>query len=212
MLTEKIFSVAQMGAEGILWMLILLSVISIGMIFERFYTLRKMRKSSEIMHDRIRESLQSNSLKDVEEMSKDRETVEGKALSYGIRHIQQNGANGLEEIFNTFSLMQKPVLEKYLNFLGTLGSNAPFIGLLGTVLEIMRAINTIGSNQSDMSQVIVGIAGALVATAVGLMVAIPAVIAYNYFQKQVKQVLLGVDAAKELCLAYAKQQTGTQKA
>lgn len=205
MLAEKIFSIAQIGAEGILWLLILLSVLSVGMIFERFFVLRKIRTQSHRLQDRIREALQSNELKDVEEMAKDRETIEGKALGYGVRHIQQSGTKGLEEVFNTFALIEKPILEKYLNFLATLGSNAPFIGLLGTVLEIMRAINAIGTNQGDMSQVIVGIAGALVATAVGLMVAIPAVIAYNYFRKQVQTTMQGLEAVKELCLAYAKQ-------
>lgn len=205
MLTNQIFSLAQSGAEIILWLLLILSIISLGMIFERFVTLRRIRKNSERMQDRIRDSLQSNSLKEVEEMAKDRETLEGRALSYGVRHIQESGSKGLEEIFNAFSLIEKPQLERYLNFLATLGSNAPFIGLLGTVLEIMRAINAIGENQGDMSMVIVGIAGALVATAVGLAVAIPAVIAYNYFQKQVKQVLQGIESVKQICLAYAKQ-------
>ena len=187
MLTEKIFSVAQAGAEGILWLLILLSILSLGMIFERFFTLKKIRTQSENIRQKMMDSLQSNDLKQVEDLSKERETLEGRALNYGMRHISQSGSKGLSEIFNTFALLEKPLLERNLNFLATVGSNAPFIGLLGTVLEIMKAISAIGTNQGDMSQVIVGIAGALVATAVGLMVAIPAVIAYNYFQKQVKQ-------------------------
>lgn len=205
MLIEKIFSIAQTGANWILWLLLILSVISLGIIFERFVTLKKIRKDSQKMQSRIKDILHSHSLNEIEEISKDRETLEGKAVSYGFRHIKENGENGLEEIFNTFSLVEKPQLESNLNFLATLGANAPFIGLLGTVLEIMRAINTIGTNQADMAGVMVGIAGALVATAVGLAVAIPAVVAYNYFQRQVKQILQGVDTVKELCLAYAKQ-------
>ena len=102
MLVEKMFALAQAGAEGILWLLILLSIVSIGMIVERFWTLRKIRLNSEKMQLRIRESLQTNDLKGVEDMAKERETIEGKALSYGVRHIQQNGSTGLEEIFNTF--------------------------------------------------------------------------------------------------------------
>ena len=207
MLAGKILALAQSGSELILWLLLVLSVFSLGMIFERFFTLRKIRKNSERVQRRIRDSLQSNDLKDIEEMAKDRDTLEGKALSYGLRHIQERGTNGLEEVFNTFALTEKPLLEKYLNFLATLGSNAPFVGLLGTVLEIMRAINAIGESHGDMSAVIGGIANALVATAFGLAVAIPAVVAYNYFQKQVRQTLQGVEAVKQFCMAYAKQKS-----
>lgn len=204
MLTQKIFSVAQTGAESILWLLIALSVISLGIIFERFLVLRQTRKNSEKVLVKIKDSLQSNSLSDIEEIAKDKEALEGKALCYGLRHIQANGKEGLEEVFNTFALSEKPGLEKNLNFLATVGSNAPFIGLLGTVLEIMRAISTLGASQGDMSGVIVGIAGALVATAVGLFVAIPAVVAFNHFSKQVKGTLQGLETVREYCAAYAK--------
>ena len=101
--------------------------------------------------------------------------------------------------------MERPALERALSFLATIGNNAPFIGLFGTVLGIMKAFNDLSvadaaSNKAVMS----GIAEALVSTAVGLVVAIPAVMAFNYFQKQVKKVLLSVESVKELCISYAK--------
>lgn len=206
MLTQKIFVIAQSGAEAVLWLLLVLSILSIGMILERFFSLGKIKSQSRKASERIKEALQSYNLKEIEEISKDRDSLEGRALSYGLRHMKESGPEGLEEIFNTFALLEKPALERYLNFLATVGSNAPFIGLLGTVLGIMKAFNDLsvaeaGNNQAVMS----GIAEALVATAVGLLVAIPAVIAYNYFQKQVKQLLGSIESARELCLAYAKR-------
>ncbi len=204
MLTQKIFLAAQNGAEFVLWLLLALSVISVGAIIERFLTLRSIRKQSMKTLGRLREALQSASLNELEELAKDRETLEGRALSYALRHMKEKGPEGIEEIFNSFIVMERPGLERYLNFLGTIGSNGPFIGLLGTVLGIMKAFNDLGVEQ-NAAAVMSGIAEALVATAVGLFVAIPAVVAYNYFQKQVKGIIQGIEAVRELCIAYSKQ-------
>lgn len=204
MLTDKFYAIAEAGHEVTLILLILLSIFSLAFIFERYLVLRAAKRSSQKMQNRVRESLQSYSLKDIEDWSKDKETLEGRALAYGIRHIQASGAAGLEEIFNSYSLIERPKLERYLSFLATVGSNAPFIGLLGTVFGVMDAFRGLAVSQGDASAVMLGISKALVATAVGLMVAIPAVIAYNFFQRQVKSVMQGLESVKALCLAYAK--------
>jgi biopolymer transport protein TolQ len=204
MLTERLFSLAQGGAETILWILLALSVISIGLILERFLTLRQVTSRGKRIKARMREALQSNNLADLEDISKDRDSLEGRALSYGLRHVKENGTSGLPEIFNSFALLERPALERSLNFLATIGSNAPFIGLLGTVLGIMKAFRDLSQNASSGNEaVMLGIAEALVATAVGLIVAIPAVIAYNSFSRQVRSALQSLETVKELCLAYA---------
>ena len=89
-----------------------------------------------------------------------------------------------------------------LGVLGTLGNNAPFIGLFGTVLGIIKAFADLSRNQGGgASAVMAGISEALVATAVGLMVAIPAVIAFNFFQGKVRKTLARVDAVAHVVLA-----------
>lgn len=207
MLTEKLFMIAQGGAEIILWFLLILSVLSIAMILERFITLRSVRNRSERIKVRMREALASNSLEDLEELAKDRDSLEGRALAYGLRHARENGTNGLAEIFNSYALLERSSLERSLNLLATIGSNAPFVGLLGTVLGIMKAFRDLSQNLASAgnSAVMLGIAEALVATAVGLLVAIPAVVAYNYFQKQVRQALQSLESVRELCIAYASR-------
>lgn len=207
MLTEKLFNMAQGGAEAILWVLLLLSVISVALIAERWLTLRQVRSNSNKIKTRLRDALQSHNLSEIEELGKERESLEGRALSYGLRHVKESGASGLEEIFNSYALMERPQLERSLNFLATVGSNAPFIGLLGTVLGIMKAFRDLAANTggSGNEAVMLGIAEALVATAVGLIVAIPAVIAFNYFQRQVKMSIQSLEMVRDLCLAYAKQ-------
>lgn len=204
MLTERLFSLAQGGAEAILWLLLLLSVLSIGLILERWLSLRQVKTRSSRIKSRMKEALQSNNLEELEDLAKDREALEGRALSYGLRHVKENGVQGLSEIFNTYALLERPALERSLSVLATIGSNAPFIGLLGTVLGIMKAFKDLAGNVGGGNEaVMLGIAEALVATAVGLVVAIPAVIAYNSFNRQVRLALQSLESVKELCIAYA---------
>lgn len=206
MLAEKIFSVAHLADQVVLWLLLVLSVLSIGMILERYFALRKVSAESQRVRVKVKMALQSNSVEDVEDIAKDPSSLEGRAASYAIKHMRDSGGKGLEEIFNTFALSERPEVERYLNFLATLGSNAPYIGLFGTVLGIMKAFNDLAlSPEAGQQTVMAGISMALVATAAGLFVAIPAVIAYNYYSKQVRGIFQNLDSVKELCLAYAKK-------
>ncbi len=209
MLTEKIFAIAQNGASFILYILLILSVVSVAIILERFFTLRTYRNQSIKNKDKALEALKANEYKEIEDISKDKDTLEGQALAYAFRYAKDNGPAGIQEVINGYALLQKSKLEKHLNFLATLGSNAPFIGLLGTVLGIMKAFNDLGLNQgvsqANAASIMTGIGEALVSTAVGLFVAIPAVVAYNSFQKQVKSIMQNFEGLKELCLASAKR-------
>ena len=208
MFTDKFFAIAQFGHEVTLWILVILSILSLTFILERFFTLRKVKTDSEKVSGQISETLQSSQLSEIEEFNKDKATMTGRALAYGLRHVKDNGSEGLEEIFSAYKLTEKPKLEKYLNFLATVGSNAPFIGLLGTVFGIMDAFRGLATSQGEATAVMNGISEALVATAVGLLVAIPAIIAYNYFQRQVKASIQGLDGIRDLCLAYSKVKKG----
>lgn len=204
MLTDKFFAIAELGHEATLWLLIVLSVFSIAFILERYVSLRKARKNSNAAAVRVRETLQSNNFSDFEDLSRDKESFEGRALSYGLRHIRERGTDGLEEVFNSYAMVERSTLDRYLSFLATVGSNAPFIGLLGTVFGIMDAFRGLATSHGDASAVMLGISKALVATAVGLLVAIPAVISYNYFQRQVRNILQNLESIRDLCYAYAK--------
>lgn len=206
MLAEKIFTVAHLADQVVLWMLLALSVVSIGMILERFFALKKISAESQRVRSRIKLALQSNSIEDVEDIAKDPNSLEGRAASYALKHMRESGSRGLEEIFNTFALIERPELEKFLGFLATVGSNAPYVGLFGTVLGIMKAFNDLATApEAGQQTVMAGISMALVATAAGLFVAIPAVAFYNYYSKQVRSIFHNLESVKELCLAYAKK-------
>jgi biopolymer transport protein ExbB len=104
--------------------------------------------------------------------------------------------------------IERSLLEARLAYLGTLGNNAPFIGLFGTVIGIILAFNELGKAQGGgngqlASQAVMGsIAEALVATAVGILVALPAVAAYNFFQRWMSTLLADAEALSNLVLAY----------
>lgn len=208
-LTQKIFQAAQNGAEIILWLLIITSVISVTLIIERYFTINNLKKHSQRINHRLRAILSSGNYEDLKSISRDQKSLEGRALHHALKHYKKNGEQGIEEVINSFIVMERPHLDRYLNFLATVGSNAPFVGLLGTVLGIMKAFNDLGIEQ-QASAVMTGIAEALVATAVGLFVAIPAVIAFNHFQKQVRGLLQNLEAVKELCVAYTKSRQTNQ--
>jgi biopolymer transport protein ExbB len=206
MLSEKIFALARYADQAVLTILLLMSVISIGMIFERYLTLKKISDNSVSVRQKIKNLLTRNDLKKFEELAEDVTTLEGRAASQSLQHLKQNGNTGFEEVFNTFILSEKPELEKYLGALATIASNAPFVGLLGTVLGIMKAFNDLAqSAEAGQQTVMAGISVALVSTAAGLFVAIPAGVFYNYFTRKVKAVYSSLESVKELGLAYSKQ-------
>jgi biopolymer transport protein TolQ len=108
---------------------------------------------------------------------------------------------GIDRAVRSYLSVERTKLEQGLTTLATLGSNAPFIGLFGTVLGIIQAFGALATQSSASASVMTGISEALVATAVGLFVAIPAVVAYNIFSRQMKKVLVESEALRDLYLS-----------
>ncbi|MBK9294276.1 MAG: MotA/TolQ/ExbB proton channel family protein [Oligoflexia bacterium] len=204
MLTQKILAVTQGGADAILYFMIFLSVCSVAVMIERWFFLKALLGLSKKVSERAKEALRANDLKVLDDLSKNHDAIESKMLNIALRHKTTKGTEGLEEVMSGFLMMERPSLEKNLGFLNTLGNNAPFIGLLGTVLGVVKAFADLANSQGNPSVVMAGISEALVATAVGLFVAIPAVASYNYFIKQVKLIMGSAESIKQLCLAYVK--------
>ncbi len=208
MLSEKIFAIVHYADQAVLFVLVMMSIISIAMIFERYISLKKVSENSAAIRAKIKLILRDNNLAGFEDLAKDTDSLEGRAASQALRYLRESGREsggaGSEELFNTFMLNEKPELEKYLAVLATVASNAPFIGLLGTVLGIMKAFNDLAqATAAGQQTVMAGISVALIATAAGLFVAIPAGIFYNYYNRQVRSIYTSLESVKELALAYA---------
>lgn len=119
-------------------------------------------------------------------------------VSFGIMVERLLAFNSLEKNLEHLNTAQiRILLEKRLGILATFGNNAPYIGLFGTVLGIINAFNTLSTrSEFGVDAVTGGISEALIATATGLFVAIPSVIAYNYFVRRIKMILLNIEASK----------------
>jgi biopolymer transport protein TolQ len=204
---ETLFKMAEASAHGILYFMGVMSVISVAIMIERYFALKKVSSSSQGMARGLRGAIENQNLNQIETLSTQSHSIEGRALSHGLAFVKKHGGNGLDELFNSFKTIERPALERNLNLLGTIASNAPYVGLLGTVMGIMKAFNDLANAPGQGNEVVMaGIAHALVSTAIGLAVAIPAVVAFNIFQKKVSSVLNNIDAARDLCLAYTKSQ------
>lgn len=202
---ETLFKIAEGSAHAILYIMALMSVISVAIMIERYFALRKIGKTSTGMAAGFKAAIATQELNQIEKLSENDSSLEGRALGYGLTYVKNHGPSGLDELFNSFKTVERPALEKNLNLLGTIASNAPYVGLLGTVMGIMKAFNDLAHAPGQGNEVVMaGIAHALVSTAIGLAVAIPAVVAFNLFQKKVGGVLNNIDAARDLCLAYIK--------
>jgi len=135
----------------------------------------------------------------------------GDALAY-----YADGPDSVGEIVQKGVRQRRKTFESGLLFLGTLGSNSPFVGLFGTVLGVVAAFKELGAasatmaaSGSGMGNVMSGIAEALIATAVGILVAIPAVIAYNLFQKKSNDIEENAGALLNQVFAVMKAKPAT---
>lgn len=175
------------------------SVLSVAVMLERAVTLRKLRRMEEQEFPRIREGLANGKRQEtIGRLELSPAPVAPVALA-GIEH-RQHGPEQVKEAVSAAMALQSARFTRYLGVLATVGSTAPFIGLFGTVLGILRAFNKIAQQGFGGPSIVAGgIAEALVATALGLGVAIPAVIAYNIFVGRANDLTLTVNAhASEL--------------
>jgi biopolymer transport protein ExbB len=203
-ITEKFLAFTLFGAEWVLWLLIGLSVISVAIMIERaWYFITHAVDVNELSSD-LRRLLGAGKLQEAKARTKSSESVVLQVVAAGLEQVER-GSDAVAETMLGEKAQVKMRLERRLAFLGTLGNNAPFIGLFGTVLGIIKAFHDLAGNQAGgVAVVMAGISEALVATAVGLMVAIPAVIGYNFFNRRVKANIADIDALAHVVLAQLK--------
>jgi len=195
-----------LGSEWILYLLIMLSIISIAITMERLIHFARRQVNAEAMAARLTELLDKNDLDGARTFLQTSRTHVAAVLLKGLAALDR-GAAAVEEVVAGASQLERLKMERGLAFLGTLGNNAPFIGLFGTVLGIIRSFRDLASNTiQGSSAVMAGIAEALIATAVGLLVALPAVAVFNFFQRGIRTQVVTSDALSRILLAHAKSE------
>jgi biopolymer transport protein ExbB len=181
-------SIVEWSARLILVLLILLSVWSISIIIER----RRFFKLLVLPGDELRRNI--------------RERKSSSAYHYYTDLFEEmrsfKSSEQIDKVFEAYVVKKRKELEKGLPVLGTLGSTTPFVGLLGTILGIIVSFGELSRGTGSTNSVMFSLAEALILTAVGLVVAIPAVVAYNYFGRKARSILAEAQSLKDLYIAY----------
>jgi biopolymer transport protein ExbB len=180
------------GVDWVLYLLVALSIVSLAIVFERAWFYSRRRVTPDQLADLVRGSGGTAPADSME-----RHVADCLAASARASLSRAEGENAVE----TELRKQRNRYETGLTFLATLGNNAPFVGLLGTVLGVMAAffqLSSIAETTQKNELLMTSISEALIATAMGLVVAIPAVAFYNVFRKRVNAA---VEQAREIVTA-----------
>lgn len=209
MLTDKLAHFLEsLGADWVLWLLLFLMFISFVVMIERALFLKKNSVNTAELSKRVIAAVRQGG------PSQARQEVQGvNGMAGGVLNAAldawDDGVESVEEVVQAAVARERIAYDRFLPILGTLGNSAPFIGLLGTVIGILAAFAALGSGLEGAElkgKVMAQIGEALVATAVGLAVAIPAVVAFNIFKSRIKVLASETETMTRMLLAYLKAQ------
>lgn len=206
-----------MGARGVVITLALMSIYSLGVMVDRLIALRKGRQLSVKYATMLNTMLQQGQTEDAAAAADSLKAgYLPRVLGAGLKEYRNVSSKGVHTKHEVLDLTERALdrttqrtlseLKRGLGGLGTVGSSAPFVGLFGTVLGIINAFELMAAKGSGgLATVSAGIAEALITTAFGLLVAIPAVAVFNYFTNVIENITVDItDAASELVAHLAK--------
>lgn len=186
---ERLTAFALLGATWVMWLLIGLSVVSVAIILERAYFFMSTREDIDGLRTNLMKLLRKGDREGARKHLEGSRALEAQVAAAGL-DAAGGGTEAANERMQGEQHLARLQMERNLVFLGTVGNNAPFIGLLGTVIGIIRAFHSLDQSQGKVTAGLMADVGeALVATAIGILVAIPAVAAFNYFQRVIKSRL-----------------------
>lgn len=208
MLSNLFINMALLGAEWVLYVLVLLSIISVALILERARYFKRATRDIAAFRDLVRTHIAHGAMDKALDAAENRLKTAGPSngdfdtqlvitlLEGGAK--AKASAEALEQLARDSLIKSRLNWERGLAVLATIGNNAPFIGLFGTVLGVIQAFHELSQKATagGAQGVTAGISDALVATAVGILVAIPAAAAFNMFQRRVKTAFGEAEALK----------------
>ena len=209
-------------AKGVAFVLLIMSMWSIGVAVERIFTYTQARNQSKLFAPQVAKHLREGRLKDAIALASSknyRYSHLAKVVLAGLQEYQfqqeSGGSLSREDLLDTVrraiqraSALTANDLKKGVSSLATIGATAPFVGLLGTVVGIINAFQGIAAAGSGgLAAVSAGISEALVETALGLVVAIPAVWFYNYLSGRIEYFNVEMDNSSSELLDYFIKKT-----
>lgn len=203
---NKLKTLAGLGAGWVMWLLLGLSVLVVAIAVERALTLYAHRDDVASLRRNLASALGRGDLIAARGHVVTSRSFEAQVLAAGLAALPR-GAAAVEERLASEAQLTKLSMERRLAILGTVGSNAPFVGLLGTVIGIIRAFHALDSSGGQVSTALMAEIGeALTATAVGLFVALPAVALFNFFQRQIASRVARAEALGREMMSFVKDQ------
>jgi biopolymer transport protein ExbB/TolQ len=191
-LTEAFEKFALLGAEWVMWLLVVMGLAAFGIFFIRMFFLQKYRVDvdgllSQLTQQTVEQMIKGEPTEALSGLGVGR--VDSMELEVADQVLSNWGLDesGLENVVQKTILSNRQSYERQVSYFGIVGSNAPFVGLFGTVIGVIISFKELGNNPKGGLEVVgPGISEALVATAVGLLVAIPAVIMFNTLKSQIR--------------------------
>lgn len=201
-LTVRLTALANYGAQWVLWLLVALSVAALAVVIERAVLFVSSKDDVARLRGELRRLLANGELESARRKLEESPCFEARIAMAG---LDGDGTASAEERMRGETQLARLSMEKNLALLGTLGNNAPFVGLLGTVIGIIRAFHELDrSGGTVTSGLMAEIGEALVATAIGLLVALPAVAFFNLFTRMIRARVSRGDALGREVLAFLK--------
>jgi len=204
---ERLTAFAMLGAGWVLWLLVALSVVGLAVGIERLRFFWMTRCDVEELRTALEKGITGKAREALMAKLASNASAEASVLLAGITGLT-HGVASAEQSMAAAIRLARLRMSRSLTYLGTVGNNAPFVGLLGTVIGIVRAFSELERSQGQVTSGLMAEVGeALVATAVGILVALPAVALFNYFQRVVKERITQAQALADTLLAMAKETT-----
>ena len=204
-IAEALRGFTLVGGDWVLWVLIAAGALSLAVTIERLVYFTRNRTPARRFLEALTARLRNGDVRGASLLAQATKGAEAR-IAYAALARMADGERSVDELMTSREIAERLRFEKYLMILGTMGNNAPFFGLFGTVLGIIKAFHDLGASAGaggGPTLVMSGISQALVATAMGLLVAIPAVVAYNYFRRKVKEFSANAEAIEHVIRAYA---------
>jgi biopolymer transport protein ExbB len=200
-LSAHFVAFAQLGASWVLWLLVGLSVISVGVMIDRWLWFRGRDIDTDRFTRELRGAFARDEIDRLETKYQDEPAVPVQVALRGLAE-RARGPGAVAEAMHGERARWRNAADRHLIVLGTLGNNVPFVGLFGTVLGVINAFEHLRQKTAAAEDRTLDlIAEALAATAFGLLVAIPAVIAFNYFSRRLRVMLGSADEAAHTVLS-----------
>jgi biopolymer transport protein ExbB/TolQ len=203
-LVQTLLGLPVFRSEWVLYLLLALSVVSVAVMVERGVFFRRHKVDAEALRVELTALLAAGDFEAAARILQRHDALATNVVLAGLRSSEM-GPESVEDLIAGAFGLEKARYERRLQFLATLASNAPYIGLFGTVLGIVRSFRDLAANMADASSAaMAGIAESLIATALGLLVAIPAVVAFNVFKGKVKDAVVDGQMLSRILLSQLK--------